>query len=31
VVIVTVFLMAFIIWVVDMAFVAMLTKVLHLW
>ncbi|MCX5682579.1 MAG: preprotein translocase subunit SecE [Planctomycetota bacterium] len=31
VVIVTVFLMAFVIWVVDMAFVAMLTKVLHLW
>jgi len=31
VVIVTVFLMAFIIWVVDMAFVAFLTKGLNLW
>jgi preprotein translocase subunit SecE len=31
VVIVTVFLMAFIIWVVDMAFVAFLTKGLSLW
>jgi preprotein translocase subunit SecE len=31
VVIVTVFLMALIIWLVDMVFVAMLTKVLHLW
>ena len=31
VVIVTVFLMAFIIWLVDMGFLAFLTKVLHLW
>jgi preprotein translocase subunit SecE len=31
VVIVTVFLMALVIWVVDMVFVAMLTRVLHLW
>jgi preprotein translocase subunit SecE len=28
---VTVFLMALVIWVVDMVFVAMLTRVLHLW
>jgi preprotein translocase subunit SecE len=31
VVIVTVFVMAFIIWLVDMGFLAFLTKVLHLW